>query len=695
MLHHFKQAPKSSQLNGKKIVAHHRARLSGTARVVLESLENRRMLTGVLGSASAFAVLGGSTVTNTGSTTIVGDVGVSPGTAITGFPPGVVSGGTINAGDATATQAQTSLATAYAGLAGEAVDTSLTGQNLGGLTLTPGVYNFTTAAQLTGTLTLNAQGNPDAQFVIQVGTTLTTASNAAIVLSNGAQADNVYFQVGSSATLGSGTAFDGNILAHTSVTLDSGATLLQGRALAINGAVTLDANNVSVPDADVSVTNTASAGPVLAGDTITYTETIANAGPSAAQTVALSDVLPANTTFVSDAQTSGPTVTLTNPAVGATGTITGAIDTLASGASASFAVVVEVSPSTPNAATITNTADVSSVTLDPSTENNSATATTSVATSADVSVTNTAAPGPVVVGDTIFYTLTVANNGPSDAQSVALSDIVPTGTTFVSETQTSGPAFTLAHPSAGGTGTISDTIGTLASGASASFTVAVLVSHSTPDGATITDTANVSDATTDPNTANNSHAFVIGVDSTPTVASVLSPETTSSVRPTLRILGADLGTLGEAGLTYTWSVVDAPSGAKPLEFSVNGTNAARNATVRVQKDGTYQLHCVITNGIGHSVTAPVELIITQVATSLRLTPHAQTFARGASMQYGGTALDQFGHPMRTAPTLAFKVKSGSGTFNDHGMFTAGQTWGHVLIQISEDGLTGDLGATIV
>ena len=213
--------------------------------------------------------------------------------------------------------------------------------------------------------------------------------------------------------------------------------------------------------ADVSVTKTTAAGPVLAGNTIAYTITVANAGPSDAQTVALTDLVPANTTFVSDAQTSGPTFNLTSPAAGGTGTISGTIGTLALGASASFTVVVLVSPSTPNGATITNTADVTAATTDPNLANNSQTVTTNVVTRRDVSVTKTTAAGPVLAGNTIAYTITVSNAGPSDAQTVALTDIVPANTTFVSDAQTSGPAFSLTSPAAGGTGTITGTIGTL------------------------------------------------------------------------------------------------------------------------------------------------------------------------------------------------------------------------------------------
>lgn len=196
-----------------------------------------------LGVAASFRVLGASMVTNTGATTIEGNLGVSPGLAITGFPPGLVIGGAVHAGDATALQAQSDVTAAYLVLAGETCTSNLTGQDLGGLTLTQGVYCFSSEAQLTGTLTLNAQGDPSAVFVFQVGSTLTTASNASVVFTNGGQDCGAFWQIGSSATLGSHTAFAGSILALTSIALETGASV-SGRALARNGAVTMDANHL-------------------------------------------------------------------------------------------------------------------------------------------------------------------------------------------------------------------------------------------------------------------------------------------------------------------------------------------------------------------------------------------------------------------------------------------------------------------
>jgi autotransporter-associated beta strand protein len=206
-----------------------------------------------LGTAQDYAVLGGSTVTNTGPTILMGNVGVSPGTAITGFPPGVVLGGTIHANDAVAMQAHADAAIAYGQVAGEAFlpANNLSGQNLGTLTLAPGVYHFNTSADLTGTLRLDAGGDPNAAFHFQIGTTLITGSNAAIIWLNGVS-PNIFWQVGTSATLGSATNFSGTILADQSITLTTGASL-SGRALAINGAVTLDSNGVALPAAAVGL----------------------------------------------------------------------------------------------------------------------------------------------------------------------------------------------------------------------------------------------------------------------------------------------------------------------------------------------------------------------------------------------------------------------------------------------------------
>jgi Ice-binding-like len=189
-----------------------------------------------LGTADSFGVLAGQTVTNTGPTTINGDLGVMPGSAIPGFPPGMVNG-TIHAADAVALQAQSDLTTAYNDAAGR-TPPALVSADLGGLTLTAGVYRAPGALGLTGALTLDAQGDPNSVFVFQAASTLITASASRVNMINGAQPCNVFWQVGSSATFGTTSAFVGNVMALTSISLNNGVTL-QGRALARNGSVTL------------------------------------------------------------------------------------------------------------------------------------------------------------------------------------------------------------------------------------------------------------------------------------------------------------------------------------------------------------------------------------------------------------------------------------------------------------------------
>jgi hypothetical protein len=188
------------------------------------------------------AVLAGTSIENMGPTAVIGNIGVYPGTAVSGFPPGVATGQVFNGG-AVAAQAQAGLATAYGHYLGLASTTNLSGTNLGGLTLAPGVYSFSAAAQLTGNLTLDASGDPGAVFVMRIGSTLTTASSSSVTLLNHAQSGNVFWLVGSSVTLAPNTAFQGNLMAQGIITLDTAATV-QGRVLTTNGSIVMDSNNI-------------------------------------------------------------------------------------------------------------------------------------------------------------------------------------------------------------------------------------------------------------------------------------------------------------------------------------------------------------------------------------------------------------------------------------------------------------------
>lgn len=212
-----------------------------------------------LGVVADFAVLGATTITNTGSSVLNGDLGLYPGTSITGFfgttaneGPGVVSAGyTVHQTDAVAQSAQTAATTAYNSMASQScAGNDLSGQNLGGKTLIPGVYCFSSTAQLTGTLTLNAQGDPNAVWIFQIGTALTIDNSASVVITNGGVGTpgcNVYWQVGTAATIGTSTTFIGTVIANSeSVTLNNSATMY-GRAISRIGAVTLDNNTITAP----------------------------------------------------------------------------------------------------------------------------------------------------------------------------------------------------------------------------------------------------------------------------------------------------------------------------------------------------------------------------------------------------------------------------------------------------------------
>ena len=200
-----------------------------------------------LGAANAFAILAGSTVSNTGPSVITGDLGVSPGTEVVGFPPGILNGAIFSGVDSAAGQAKLDLTTAFNEAAGRSTGPVSLPGDLSGLTLFPGLYTNSTSVMLSvGNVTLDAQGDANAVFLFQMGSTLTTGSSTQVVLGGDAKASNIYWQVGTSATLGTNCIFKGNILAEASITLTTGATL-DGRALTQTAAVTLDAATITVP----------------------------------------------------------------------------------------------------------------------------------------------------------------------------------------------------------------------------------------------------------------------------------------------------------------------------------------------------------------------------------------------------------------------------------------------------------------
>lgn len=272
-----------------------------------------------LGTAASYSVLAGSAVTNTGPSTLQGDLGVNPGTAITGFPPGITAGAT-HAADAVALQAQSDLTTAYNAAAGQPLTTSVAG-DLVGMTLTEGVYRSTSSLALSGQLTLDGQGNPNSVFVFQVASTLITASASSIILTNGAQACNVFWQVGSSATLGTASSFKGSILALTSITAETNA-VVEGRVLARNGQVSLDTNVITSP----ACTPAATTPPISGTPTATPTETASPTQTASATASATATSTPTATETASGSATATPTATTTgSPTATATtapGTVT-------------------------------------------------------------------------------------------------------------------------------------------------------------------------------------------------------------------------------------------------------------------------------------------------------------------------------------------------------------------------------------
>jgi Ice-binding-like len=283
-----------------------------------------------LGTARTYSVLGGQTVTNTGPSVLAGDVGVNPGTAITGFPPGVTAG-VVHAGDTEAAGAQSDLTIAYNDAAGRAPIASIAG-DLGGLTVNPGVYNASSSIGLTGTLTLDAKGDPAAVFIFQIGSALTTASASDVSMINGAQPCNVFWQIGSSATLGTGSNFVGTILALTSISVTTGTTV-EGRALARNGQVSLDTNVFTEPGCDTTPTTTTTT--TTTGETTTTTtpvttttdETTTTTGETTTTTdetttttgETTTTTTPVSTTTDETTTTTGEATTTTGPGTGGTG----------------------------------------------------------------------------------------------------------------------------------------------------------------------------------------------------------------------------------------------------------------------------------------------------------------------------------------------------------------------------------------
>jgi uncharacterized repeat protein (TIGR01451 family) len=477
------------------------------------------------GTLDQFGALAGTAVSNTGPSTVTRNVGVSPGSSVTGFPPGVIVGGTIHAGGATAAEAQAQLTTAYDAAAGTPCDADLTGQDLGNRTLTPGVYCFTGGAQLNGALTLDLQGNPDAFFLFRVGGSLATASGSSVVLSNaegGDCAPNLFWRVGSSATVGSGASFGGSILAQNSVTLTTGASL-SGRALARVGNIILDTNTITPCSraADLSVTGTDSPDPVAPGQNVTYDVTATNDGPDPARGAVLTATLPSSLRLQSFVPAAGWSCSA--PAVGSSGAVTCSKQSAAVG-SAAFTLTAQVDPGITADTSVSLPLEVSASTSDPDTADRSTTLTTQVlAPVANLAVTLADTPDPVAAGENLVYTADVTNNGPRSASDVALSDTLPAGVTFVSATPSQGTCMY--------TTVLNCSLGALANGAKARVTVVVQVAAAAAPGSTIANSVSVTSSLKDTD-ASDSTAGTGTLVATPTPPTPDPPPDATAGAPT-------------------------------------------------------------------------------------------------------------------------------------------------------------------
>jgi uncharacterized repeat protein (TIGR01451 family) len=385
----------------------------------------------------------------------------------------------------------------------------------------------------------------------------------------------------------------------------------------------------AVADLAVTKSGPAAAG---AGTNATYTIGISNLGPSNAATVTLGDALPPNTTFVSLAQTAGPTFNCTTPAPGANGTVTCSIATLTATTSASFDLVVRIAPEATGS--ITNTATRTTATADPNTANDSASTTTTLGAVADLAVTKNG-PANAVAGDNLTYTITVSNAGPAAAANVVITDALPTGTTFVSLTQTAGPTFNCTTPAAGANGTVTCSIPALAV-TSASFTLVANVS-STSSG-TLANSVAVSSTTADPTPANSAATAPTTVaPQTTDIAITKTPSTTNAIITetiTYTLVVTNLGPNNSTGTTVTDVLPPGTTfvSATSTQGTCSGTTTVTCAIGTLAPNATATITLAVT-----LPQAPGPVVNTATVTSAQIDPAAANNAATATINVGADA----------------------------------------------------------
>jgi uncharacterized repeat protein (TIGR01451 family) len=477
-----------------------------------------------------------------------------------------------------------------------------------------GPTTVTAGSNLTYTLSLTNAGPSDAQNTTLTDMVPANATFVSVKQSNGPAFTATTPPPGGSgavteflASFAAGASADFELVVHVTATAPPGSMITNMPSVRSDATDPTPANNTAtataavVASADLQLTL---AGPatVTAGSNLTYTLSLANVGPSASSGVTLTDAVPANTTFVSLAAPTG--FTPTTPAVGGTGTVTATSPVFAPG-TAVFTLVVKVGAATPSGASITNTATVVSTTADPDPANNIATMMAMVVTSADLSATNADNPDPVLPGGNLTYTLTVTNAGPSDAAGVTLTDAVPANTTFVSAAQTSGPSFTLGTPPVGGTGTTTAFIPTFATGASAAFTLVVKVDTAATSGSTITNTATVASATTDPDLTNNTPTATTTV-ATPVDLSVTKTDGQTEAVPghkvTYTLTVTNTGPNAVTGATLTDKL---PTDLTGVTFTSTATGGATGNTPTGTGNINEMLNLPIGSGVTYTVTGTV------------------------------------------------------------------------------------------